>query len=417
MTEQARPRQGGTKLKVFIFIYFASVGLFLPYLPLVFRGMGLTSWQIGILLSLGPLVTIAVQPLWGYISDRFKTVKKIIIVQLAVITSLSLFVFHISSFELLLPAIFIFNVFCFPIIPLTDSLTLATASNAGRHYGKFRLWGSLGFALSALSFGIFFRHQGLQAFSACYFLLLFFCLVISFFLGDATYVGRKANASDVKQLLTNRRVIVFLLLTALLSSSNRANDSFMGIFIRQLGGGSEIVGYAWTAAALSEVPVMIICGSLFARFSELRLLSAAALVFSVRWALFLTVSDPRLVVPIQLMHGVSFGLLFLCSVSYITRKVPDRLRSSGQGLLSAFVGGIAGITGSTLGGVIMSGLGPRYLYASCTVLSLAAFFFYLCLDRVESAPSLRQNPDLQAADRAAMKDEGPASPECLSPRN
>jgi len=384
LSEQARPRQGGTILKVFIFFYFSSVGLFLPYLPLVFRGMGLTSWQIGILFSLGPLVTVAVQPLWGYISDRFKTVKRIIIGQLTVITSLSLFVFHISSFELLLSAIFLFNVFCFPIIPLTDSLTLATASKAGRHYGKFRLWGSLGFALSALLFGFFFRSHGLEAFSLCYFILLFLCLIISFFLGDASYIGRKANASDIKQLLTNRRIIVFLLLTALLSSSNRANDSFMGIFIRQMGGGSEIVGYAWTVAALSEVPVMIICGSLFARFSELRLLSAAALVFFIRWALFFTVTDPRLVVPIQLVHGVSFGLLFLCSVSYITRMVPDRLRSSGQGLLSAFIGGIAGIVGSTLGGVIMSSLGPRYLYASCAAIALAAFFFYLHLDRVAS---------------------------------
>ena len=371
-------------MKLFIFFYFTSVGLFLPYLPLVFRGMGLSSWQIGILLSLGPLVTVAVQPLWGYISDRLKTVKRIIIGQLAVITSLSLFVFHISSFELLLPAVFIFNVFCFPIIPLTDSLTLATASKAGRHYGKFRLWGSLGFALSALSFGFFFRSQGLEDFSVYYFILLFICLIICLFLDDATYIGRKANASDIKQLLTNRRVIVFLFITALLSSSNKANDSFMSIFIKQIGGGSEIVGYAWTVAALSEVPVMIICGSLFARFSELRLLSAAALVFSIRWALFFTTTDPGLIVPIQLAHGISFGLLFLCSVSYITRMVPDRLRSSGQGLLSAFMGGIAGIAGSTLGGIVMSGLGPRYLYASCAVLSLAAFFFYLYLDRVDS---------------------------------
>lgn len=378
----------GGILKLFIFFYFTSVGLFLPYLTLLFREMGLSNWQIGILFSMGPLVTVAVQPLWGFISDRFKTVKKIIIVQLAVITVLSLFVFNNTSFKFLLPSVFIFNVFCFPIIPLTDSLTLAMAAKTGTHYGKFRLWGSLGFAVSALFFGIFFRWQGLYYFSYCYFSLLFICLIISFFLNDALYKGRKANFSDIKQLITNRRVISFLLLTTLLSLSNRANDSFMGIFIRQLGGGAELVGYAWAAAALSEVPVMFICGILFSRFSELRLLALAALVFSVRWALFFTIVNPWLTVPIQLLNGLSFGLFFLSSVSYLTKLVPDRLRSSGQGLLSSFLGGLAGIAGATIGGAIMSSLGPRYLYASCFLLALTASFLFLHRERAESAANL-----------------------------
>jgi PPP family 3-phenylpropionic acid transporter len=72
----------------------------------------------------------------------------------------------------------------------------------------------------------------------------------------------------------------------------------------------------------------------------------------------------------------------------MTKVVPDRLRSSGQGLLSAFLGGLAGIAGSTLGGVIMSSLGPRYLYAACFLLALAAFFFYLHRDRAEAMSTL-----------------------------
>ncbi|MFZ5642172.1 MAG: MFS transporter [Bacillota bacterium] len=380
-------------LKCFIFFYFSTIGLFLPYLPLVFRDMGFSNWQIGILFSMGPLVTIAVQPLWGFISDRFKTVKKLIICQLAVITVLSLIVFRINTFELLLPALFIFNVFAFPIIPLTDSLTLASVNQTGGHYGGFRLWGSIGFALSALFFGFFFRSNGLELFPLCYFSLLLLCFIISFFMSDALYIGRKASLSDMKQLVSDRRVITFLLLTALLSSSNRANDSFMGIFISQIGGNSETIGYAWMIAALSEVPVLALGGIILSRFTELRLLAAAALVFSIRWALFWSLSDPSSIAWIQLTHGISFGLFFLCSVSYMTRLVPDRLRSSGQGLLAGFIGGLAGIAGSTLGGMVMSNFGPRYLYAACSVLALAAMVFYFLRDRAETRS---KNSDITA---------------------
>lgn len=377
-------RTGSRALKLFIFFYFSTIGLFLPYMPLLFRHSGLSDWQVGILFSIGPMVTIAIQPIWGFISDRFKTVKKMIILQLAVTAVLSFFVFRITRFDLLLPALFLFNVFAFPIIPLMDSLTLSSARSTNGHYGSFRLWGSLGFALSALLFGLFFRFYDLEFFPVCYTVLLLVCFFLSFFLVDAVYVGKSARLGDFGQLISNKSIITFLLLTALLSSTNRANDAFLGIFIKQLGGQSDTVGYAWTVAALSEVPVLAMGGMLMARFSELKLLAAAAAVFSLRWAMFHFVSDPGAVIFIQLTHSLSFGLFFLCSVSYMSKLVPDRLRSSGQGLLAAFLGGIAGIAGSTLGGAVMSGLGPRTLYLICSAMALTAFFFYLYRYRYEN---------------------------------
>ncbi|MFZ5632449.1 MAG: MFS transporter [Bacillota bacterium] len=394
MSDGINVQPGGRALKIFIFFYFSTIGLFLPFLPLLFQQKGLSSWQIGVLLAIGPLVVITMQPLWGFISDWFKTVKKLVIFQLVITALLSLLVFRLRSFELLLPAMFLFNVFCFPIIPLTDSLTLSSVKKNGGHYGSFRLWGSLGFASSAVFFGIFFRHFSLDLFPACYFLLLMACVVISFFLVDAVYVGRRANLGDVGTLVSNRRVVTFLFLTALLSSANKANDAFMGIYVRQLGGGAETVGYAWMVAALSEVPVLAAGGLLVARFSELRLLAAAAAVFAVRWALFSVVNDPRLIVPIQLTHSLSFGLFFMCSVSYMSRLVPDRLRSSGQGLLAGFLGGLAGIAGSALGGVLVAGLGTKVLYAVCSLVAAVSFIFYLRRAGIDKAGEEAAQPTL-----------------------
>lgn len=390
MSANDTSRAGSRALKMFIFFYFSTIGLFLPYLPLLFRSKGLSDWQVGILFSVGPLVTIAVQPFWGFISDRFKTVKKMIMLQLSVTVVLSFFVFRINQFELLIPALFVFNVFAFPIIPLMDSLSLSSARSTNGHYGAFRLWGSLGFALSALFFGFLFRRLDLELFPVCYSALLLLCLILSFFLVDAVYVGKKAGLKDVRHMLSNKGIITFLLLTALLSSTNRANDAFLGIFIKQLGGHSDTVGYAWTVAALSEVPVLAMGGVLVARFGELRLLTAAAAIFAVRWALFHFISNPNAIIFIQLTHSLSFGLFFLCSVSYMSKLVPDRLRSSGQGLLAAFIGGIAGIAGSTLGGAIMSGMGPRTMYLICSVTALLAFLFYLHRYRLESRENASQ---------------------------
>ena len=79
----------------------------------------------------------------------------------------------------------------------------------------------------------------------------------------------------------------------------------------------------------------------------------------------------------------------MCAVSYISKTVPERLRSSGQGLLSSFFGGIAGITGSSLGDLLMSRWGPVSLYTVCTLVSLAAFALFFVRSRQCEAKNIQ----------------------------
>jgi len=45
-------------------------------LPLYLKHKGLTGIEIGWVLAIGPFATIISQPFWGYVSDKYKTVKK-----------------------------------------------------------------------------------------------------------------------------------------------------------------------------------------------------------------------------------------------------------------------------------------------------------------------------------------------------
>ncbi|KJS15840.1 MAG: hypothetical protein VR69_11235 [Peptococcaceae bacterium BRH_c4b] len=398
MNDNERQYAASWALRGLIFFYFASVGVLLPFLPLVFREKGLSTWQIGVLFAIGPLVTMTIQTLWGFISDRLKTVKKIIIFQLVVVSMLSGFVFESDNFYLLLPALFIFYSFAWPVIPLTDSLTLSCIRNIGGNYGHYRLWGSAGFGLTALVCGKLFLTYGVGLFTMVYVVLIIICLIMCVFLNDAVYLGKRACLRDFKQMLTNRDIIIFLLIVTLLSSTNRANDAFMSIFIKSMGGNEAIVGLAWTVAPLAEIPVFALGGLLLSRYSESALMTAAAALFVVRWGLFSVISTPEMIIGAQLFHGVTFGLLFMCAVSYMSKSVPERLRSSGQGLLSCFFGGVAGITGSSLGGLLMSRWGPVSLYTVCTLISTAAFVLFLFRYRQSNAVT-RLGTSLRESDK------------------
>lgn len=201
---------------------------------------------------------------------------------------------------------------------------------------------------------------------------IFMCLLVL----DAPPSGQRVTFKQAKKILGSRDIVIFLFIVTFLSITNKANDAFLGLYIQYLGGEEQEVGWAWTVAPLSEIPVFALSGYLMGRFHELYLLAAASLMFALRWLLFTLVPSPEMLIPVQLLHSLTFGLFFMSAVGYMSRLVPQYLRASGQGLLSTFVGGAAGIAGSYLGGVLFSSLGPRHLYAILAIVCICTFIAF-----------------------------------------
>ncbi|MEW6698177.1 MAG: MFS transporter [Bacillota bacterium] len=360
------------KLKLLIFTYFTTVGIIVPFLPLYFASQGLTNGQIGILLALGPFVSILVQSPWGYLSDRLQTVKKLLLLQYTACLLFSFLLFQLQSFSLLVPVVIGFYAFFLPSFPQLDCLILANSRENGKQFGSYRLWGSIGFAVTALAAGELLAVVGIERMKGLYQGLLLLSILLIFLVKDVPPSCHKATGSQFKELLKRPEVLYVLLFMALVNTTNKANDAFMGILIRSIGGTEAEVGWAWTTGPLSEIPVFALFGLLLARYNKMVLLSLAAGIYALRWLLFAVTGDPQLIIVIQLLHGLSFGVFYMAGVSYIGKIVPPGLRASGQGLLATFGGGLAGIAGSLLGGFIMDYFGPQFMYAASAVLVLLA---------------------------------------------
>ena len=49
---------------------WTTTALYMPFIGAYYTQQGITPLQIGILTSIGPVVSILIQPMWAYISDR-----------------------------------------------------------------------------------------------------------------------------------------------------------------------------------------------------------------------------------------------------------------------------------------------------------------------------------------------------------
>ncbi len=129
-------------LKAMYFSYYALNAVLLPFLPLYFQQKGYTSMQIGLLMMMGPFVAVFAQPVWGYISDRLRTVKAIIAILWGLTIAVSVGLFLAGSFMEAFAFSLLLYFFMMPSAPLIDSMTIQTAIREGRSYGSVRLWGS-----------------------------------------------------------------------------------------------------------------------------------------------------------------------------------------------------------------------------------------------------------------------------------
>src|SRR5699024_3943814 len=63
-----------------LFSFHAMNTIMIRFLPLYLQYKGLNGTEIGWVLSVGPLASIFSQPFWGYMSDKYKTIKNTLLI-------------------------------------------------------------------------------------------------------------------------------------------------------------------------------------------------------------------------------------------------------------------------------------------------------------------------------------------------
>ncbi|MGP4066331.1 MFS transporter [Oceanobacillus sp. M65] len=362
-------RDSLTPLKMLLFSFHATNTIILSYLPLYLKYKGLNGTEIGWVLAVGPLASIFAQPFWGYMSDKYKTVKRIIQICIVglLVTSVIFFQMNTLLAIILMGAIFYF--FVTPIGALGDSLAQRRAEHFGVSFGAIRWWGSVGFATSSLIIGEVLTRVGIE-----YMIIPFLCfgvlaLVVSFGLTDVKVDSDPVQLRDVSAIIKNKSFVIFLLLIMFLTITHRANDSYIGLYISQLGGSEGLVGFAWFTGVLTEALVFATAGIWFRKYHPLVFIIIAGAIYSVRWFIYATVDNPIHIIGLQFMHGLTFGVFYLAAFNYVSRLIPKLLQSTGHLVFFATFFGVSGIIGSLVGGSIIDSLGGETLYYGMGILA------------------------------------------------
>ncbi|GIO28026.1 MFS transporter [Ornithinibacillus bavariensis] len=366
-------------LKMLLFSFHATNTIILSFLPLYLAYKGLNGTEIGWVLAIGPLASIFAQPFFGYLSDKFKSVKKILLICVMGLLIFSTIFFQMNSLISIMIVGAMFYFFTSPIGGLGDSLSQRRANEIGVSFGTIRMWGSIGFATSSLIIGEILSKYGVQYMIWPYLLFGFIAMLVVFRLQDVKVESDPVRLKDVGVLIKNKPFLFFLIAIVFLSLAHRTNDSYIGLYITELGGSEALVGLGWFVGVASEALVFALAGFWFRKLHPLVFIMIAGVLYSLRWFIYGFADNPMFVISLQFLHGITFGIFYLAALDYVTRLIPKLLQSTGHLVYYAVFFGISGIIGSLTGGTIIDHFNGSTLYYTLSVVSLlgtAAIFVY-----------------------------------------
>jgi PPP family 3-phenylpropionic acid transporter len=363
------------------FSYYMAFGCFMPYINLYYERLGLSGIQIGTLAAVPVVVGSSTVLIWGSIADKFQWHRGILRASF-LLGGVAVFLLSTAeSFPELLIFVIIFAFFSSSTVPLLDSAALEAAESSGHTYGQLRLWGSVGWSISAVLIGFIIQSLAIKWLFYAYIIVILLTFLLSLFQSRRMELPQSSLSSGYKQLLYNRPFLLFLFSIFLLALTLSASNSFYSIYLDAIGTGETGIGIGWAIASLIEIPVMLYSGRFLNRIGAAGLLKIAIITFAIRLLIFSFTTTPALAIGLQTLSGISFAFYLVGGVTYVKEQTPKGLSTTAQSIYNFVSFGIGSIAGSLIGGYLYETAGIAWLFRLLSILALTAFVVLLISQR------------------------------------
>ncbi|WP_082034031.1 MFS transporter [Cohnella kolymensis] len=334
---------------------------------------------MGAIYSVGPILSIAANLIVGLLSDVTKSLRRLLSLMFAgQILALALLLPQ-KEFGIMAGVMALFYLFQTPVNSMLDSMTLLAADQLNRSFPAIRMFGSLGYAVSAVAFGYLLQQYGSNWTIVIALCTIGLSFIFSFIVGDYQASLKKFEFGGLWGILRRVDTIGFFAMIMLVSVAHRMNEGFLSIAMRELGARDTVIGAASLASSVSEIPMFFLLAKFGHRFKELTLLAIASFLYMIRLGLLSTATEPWMMVALQAMHSVTFAIFYITALRFLQTLIPDEFRSSGQALFAMVWTGVAGVIAGTVGGALYDSLGLAYVFRTGAVFALAAMCGFLYL--------------------------------------
>ncbi|MCJ2028959.1 MFS transporter [Methylobacterium sp. J-043] len=367
-------------------VVFVEIGIAMPFMPVWLGALGLDAGLIGLLLAL-PIATkvVATRPLMGLIDRGVRPRTLLVAGSLTLALSYTLMPAAAAiAAALLVPLIVVNAVAQAPLVPSIDYLTLAAARRTTRiDYARIRLCGSVAFLAANLAGGALLGLLGDRV--AVPLLLTALALAATLVAASGQEVARPVEPPSKRGAAPPLPRVLWLSIAAaaLIQASHAAIYAFGSLDWARHGVSPPWIGALWAVGVAAEIALFALIGRVPARWrSPFRLLGLGAIAALLRaLGLSLADGDLALLLPLQMLHGLTFGATHLGVMAAVSGFAPDGARGRAQGTVGASTALVSALATLACGAVYRS-LGGPSTFLMMAPLALAGLVLVLRAQRI-----------------------------------
>ncbi len=347
------------RLSSYYFFYFASLGALLPYWGPYLHSLGFREQMIGAFMAILTGTKILAPLIWGQIADQ--TGKRLLVVRLGALCSILGFaaLYWMDGFWGMAWALLVFSFFWNATLPQMEAITFDHLGPRPARYALVRLWGSVGFILTAVGLGLALE-QGLLSQVPLWVLGLTIGIWISvLWIPEPPPGPGPRTASSLSQTLRQPGVIAFLAACFLMQLSHGIYYAFYSLHLEAAGYTSTAIGWLWALGVIAEVLIFLRMSLLLTRFGARSVLLWSLGAAVVRWLAIGFGSEQFLILFLaQWLHAATFGTFHASAIHLVNQLFTGRTQGRGQALYNSLSFGAGGAAGGLVGGWLWSVWGP-----------------------------------------------------------
>ncbi len=364
-------------LRLYYVAAFAVGGVYLPFFPRWLEARGMHGVELGLVAAASPAMGVLAPTAIGAMSDSLGLRGRLLqvactgaLVSWGSLTLAAALGVRLGLVTLLASALAL-ALFRAPMILVADLTAIEGARSVGTSYGRLRLWGSLGFLGAVLMAARFVDTREVMPFPLVISAGLFAALLASLGIPARAELRRRGDRHFALELLGSTDFKVFLVAAFLGQCAHASYDLCFTLYLFDLGLSRSAVGLAWAVGTACEVALMASAGRSLRAFAPASLLAFALGAAALRWAIIASVRSLSVLLVLQPLHALSFGLMWLSAVAYAQQQAPAGSLGTAQGLLSTALGA-GSVAGMLLWGATYHRGGGALVFATAAGVAACA---------------------------------------------
>ena len=380
-------------LKLFFFVglvWAALAGPLSGVLVLVHNGA--TNQHIGIISAISSFAGMIVQPVWGFISDKIGSPRKVLCIGLCASTVCFTSVLFTDNLYLVSVLLVLEVMFRSSVVALLDSHTLSEIGvMPGLQYGHIRMAGSIFFGVISFMYSFVINERDIMAVIPISAAIAVVAVCWGFFIARGRWETSEESVAGVRRikpslkkdtaaLFQNKPYIMLLFFAALASLSSMPLLVFLIEFAVAVGTGPGQVPLILALRCAIEVPVLIFIGTKAKRISAKKLMLTGACLMVI-YVIGLLFSTSFIMLVVSHVVGGAPGFIFLLAgrLRYLNEITPESVRSTSITLMGTSEWALGAIAGSLIGGFVLEAYGTHALALISLIAILAAMFILVLI--------------------------------------